>query len=327
MLKVPKRNIASAIDLLEQDYDSVVGGIRFTELPLHQIQPFHDHRFRLYEGQRLEDMVESVREYGVMTPVIVFKLDDTHYEMLSGHNRLHAAELAGLKTIPALVKEGLTEDECLAYVIETNLLQRSFTDMRPSEQAAVLQVRFNKLSCQGRRNDILRELRILENGSETDEVTSAPMEQKSTSREKVGTEYGLGHASVARLLRLNNLILPLRTMVDEDTLPLRAAVDLSYLPDKAQRWVLEAAHELHFPLTMKNVKLFRGQENLNREMVYGLMQGALSQKQPAVPMRKISVPKKVYERYFKEADETEVQSVVEQALQAWFEAHAEDTSS
>ena len=326
MLKAPKRNIASAIDLLEQNYDSVVGGIRFTELPLHQIQPYHDHRFRLYEGQRLEDMVESVREYGVMTPVIVLKLDDTHYEMLSGHNRLQAAEIAGLKTIPALVKEGLTDDECLAYVIETNLLQRSFTDMRPSEQAAVLQVRFNKLSCQGRRNDILRELRILEGNEDVDD-TCAPMEHKLKSRELVGQEYGLGHASVARLLRLNNLIIPLRAMVDEDTLPLRAAVDLSYLPDKAQRWVLEASQELHFPLTMKNVKLFRGQENLNRELVYGLMQGALSQKQPAVPMRKISVPKKVYERYFKETDEAEVQSVVEQALQAWFERRAEDTSS
>ena len=323
MLKgAPKRNIASAIDLLEQDYDSVVGGVRFTELPISQIQPYHDHRFRLYEGQRLEDMVESIREHGVLNPVIVLKLDDDHYEMLSGHNRLNAAQLAGLKVIPALIKEGLTEDEALAYVIETNLMQRSFSDMMPSEQAAVLQVRFSKLTCQGRRNDILRELRILETGEDS-EATCAPLEHKLKTREKVGLEYGLAHASVARLLRLNSLIMPLRKMVDEDTLPLRAAVDLSYLPDSAQRWVLEASRELHFPLTMKSVKLFRGQDNLTRVQVYGLMQGAQAQSKPAVPMRKISVPKKTYERYFKEKSEEEVQAVVEQALQAWFQRNPE----
>jgi ParB family chromosome partitioning protein len=167
MLKAPTRRIASAIDLLEQDYNSVVGGVRFTELPLNQIQPFHDHRFRPYEGERLEDMVESVKAHGVLNPVIVQKLDADRYEML-----------AGLKTIPALVKENLTEEEALAYVIETNLMQRSFTDMLPSEQAAVLAVRLDKLSSQGRRNDIIRELQLLESG---DASTLSPLGTKLTA--------------------------------------------------------------------------------------------------------------------------------------------------
>ena len=323
MLKgAPTRKIASAIDLLEQDYDSVVGGIRLTELPLDQIQPYHDHRFRLYEGQRLDDMVSSIMEYGVMNPLIVLRLDATHYELLSGHNRLHAAELAGLKVVPALVKENLTDDEALAYVIETNLMQRSFSDMLPSEQAAVLEVRLSKLSSQGRRNDILRELKILESGkAEADDLTCALIGHKLKSRDKVGQEYGLAHASVARLLRLNFLIIPLRKMVDDGVLPLYAAVDLSYLPDQAQRWVMEASNELHFPLTMRNVKVFKERKDeLSRELVYDIMQDIQAQKKPAVPMRKISVPKKVYERYFKEQSEAEVQSVVEQALKAWFEA-------
>lgn len=319
----PKRNIASAIDLLEQDYDAVVGGVRFTELPVKQIQPYHDHRFRLYEGQRLEDMVESIRQHGVLNPVIVLRLDENRYEMLSGHNRLHAAQLAGLTVIPALVKEDLTEEEALSYVIETNLIQRSFTDMKPSEQAAVLQLRFSKLTCQGRRNDILRELHILETGEDAPPATCAPMEHKLKTREKVGQEYGLAHASVARLLRLNSVIEPFREMVDNDTLPIRAAVDLSYLPKEAQQWVLEASQSMRYPLTMKNVKVFREQPELTRDLVYGLIQGAQAQNKPAVPMRKISVPKQTYERYFKDKSEEEVQSVLERALQAWFAQEVE----
>ena len=92
------------------------------------------------------------------------------------------------------------------------------------------------------------------------------------SRDKVGQEYGLGHASVARLLRLNALIIPLRKLVDDGALPLYAAVDLSYLPDQAQRWVLEVSSELRFPLTMKNARVFKERKDeLTRELIYDIM--------------------------------------------------------
>lgn len=108
-------------------------------------------RFRPYEGARLEDMVESVKAHVVRNPVIVQKPDTERYEMLAGHNRLHAAEPVGLKPIPAPVRENLTGEEALAYVIKASLMQRSFSDMLPSEQAAVLAVRHEKLRYQGRR--------------------------------------------------------------------------------------------------------------------------------------------------------------------------------
>ena len=318
MLKGQSRRIASAIDLLEQDYNSVVGGVRFTELPLNQIQPFHDHRFRPYEGERLEDMVESIKAHGVLNPVIVQKLDTDSYEMLAGHNRLHAAELAGLKTIPALVKENLTEEEALAYVIETNLMQRSFSDMLPSEQAAVLAVRHEKLSCQGRRNDIIWELQLLETG---EVPTSSPVGTKLGSLAQTGQDYGLGRTSVARLLRLNYLIDDFRQMVDEGTLALRVADDLSFLSEQEQRWICEAAQELHFKLTMNSVKLFRDSASpLTKELICGMMQGAQSESKPKVPVRKVSVSRSVYDRYFKGSTENEVQSVIDQALAAWFAA-------
>lgn len=129
----PKRKIFDAVDLLTEDEPA--GGI--ISLPVDAIKPFHNHPFRLYEGERLEEMVESIREHGVLNPVIVLKTDGG-YEMLAGNNRQNAARLAGLTEIPAIVKEGLTEQEAYVYVIETNMLQRSFSELSISEKAAVL---------------------------------------------------------------------------------------------------------------------------------------------------------------------------------------------
>ena len=126
----------------------------------------HDHPFHLYEGERLEDMIASVKEHGILNPVIVQKIDGG-YEMLSGHNRMNAAKLAGLKEVPAIVKTDLSEGEAYVYVIETNLMQRSFSDLLISEKAAVLKARYEKGSCQGKRNDIMREIARLE-GKEGD---------------------------------------------------------------------------------------------------------------------------------------------------------------
>ena len=150
-----------AVDLLMGDMEEVTMPRGVQMVPVKSIQPFHDHPFHLYEGERLEDMIASVKEHGVLNPVIVQKLD-TGYEMLSGHNRWNAAKLAGIKEIPAIVKTGLSEEEAYVYVIETNLMQRSFSDLAISEKAAVLKARYEKGSCQGKRNDILNEIARLE---------------------------------------------------------------------------------------------------------------------------------------------------------------------
>ena len=137
-----KRKVfGDAVDLLMGDMEEVTMPRGVQMLPVKSIQPFHDHPFHLYEGERLEDMIASVKEHGVLNPVIVQKLD-TGYEMLSGHNRWNAAKLAGLKEIPAIVKTDLSEEEAYVYVIETNLMQRSFSDLAISEKAAVLKARY-----------------------------------------------------------------------------------------------------------------------------------------------------------------------------------------
>ena len=160
----PKRKVfQDALDLLAEDpvknTPVPVNGI--VSIPVEEIHSFHDHPFRLYEGERLEDMVQSIKDHGVLNPVIVRKAA-RGYEMLAGHNRTNAAKIAGLTEVPAIVKTDLSDEDAYVYVIETNLLQRSFAELLPSEKAAVLVARYEKISSQGKRNDIRQEIERLE---------------------------------------------------------------------------------------------------------------------------------------------------------------------
>lgn len=152
-----KRKIFDAVDLLTEDTSSQMpvktmkGGV--TMLDIDSIKPFHNHPFHLYEGDRLDDMVESIRDHGILNPVIVREIDDG-YEMLSGHNRQKAAKIAGLKKIPAIIKYDLPDTDAYVYVIETNLMQRSFSDLEISEKAAVLKERYDKVLYQRQRESI-----------------------------------------------------------------------------------------------------------------------------------------------------------------------------
>lgn len=165
-----KRKIFDAVDLLTEDTSSQMpvktmkGGV--TMLDIDSIKPFHNHPFHLYEGDRLDDMVESIRDHGILNPVIVREIDDG-YEMLSGHNRQKAAKIAGLKKIPAIIKYDLPDTDAYVYVIETNLMQRSFSDLEISEKAAVLKERYDKVLYQRQRESIMAEVAKLEGNSLT----------------------------------------------------------------------------------------------------------------------------------------------------------------
>ena len=199
-----RKVFGDAVDLLMEDIEkkTAPGGLRM--LSIKKIRPFHNHPFHLYEGERLEDMVASVREYGILNPVIVQEIDGG-YEMLSGHNRMNAAKLVGLKEIPAIVKTDLSEEEAYVYVIETNLMQRSFSDLLISEKAAVLKARYEKESCQGRRNDIIEEIARME-GKELP-ATCGHGDQRLNTRDMIGKEYELSGSSVASNLKFVDKVL------------------------------------------------------------------------------------------------------------------------
>lgn len=192
------------------------------EIPVDMLVPYSKHPFTLYSGERLDDMVQSVKNNGILTPIIVRELNGK-YEILAGHNRTNAAKCAGLTTVPAVVKN-ISDEDAEMYVIETNAMQRGFKDLRISEQAAVVALRHSKMFNDKKAAAIREELKAIEANAE---------EQKPDSKlARVGEEYGLSKNTIARLIRINKLLTACREYtlaVDTNNLSIRAAVELSYI--------------------------------------------------------------------------------------------------
>lgn len=319
----PKRKVfQDALDLLTEDpveekADPVKGIVM---LPVDEIHPFHDHPFRLYEGERLDDMVQSIKDYGVLNPVIVRK-GARGYEMLAGHNRTNAAKIAGLTEVPALVKTNLSDEEAYVYVIETNLLQRSFADLLPSEKAAVLVARYEKISCQGRRNDIMREIEVLEKTCGHDVHKSGKttcghdVHKSQKSRDGLGEEYGMTGRNIARYMRLDRLIPEFKDAVDKGTLAMVAAVDLSYLNVKMQKLIQQVAEAEGKKLKPKQaVELRKMGKDITKEAVEKVLAGKEQKKPQSVSVK---LPVEVYEKYFAQMGAREVQEIMEKALEGY----------
>lgn len=313
----PKRKIfADAVDLLTEDMEAkeLEKNSGVSVLAIEKIKPFHDHPFRLYEGERLQDMVESIREHGVLNPVIVRKLN-RGYEMLAGHNRLNAAKLAGLTEIPAIVKTELSDEEAYIYVIETNVMQRSFTDLLPSEKAAVLAERYEKVCGTKKRNEILEELKRLNGEEVASDNGGHDVHQNIKSREIVGQEYGMTGRNIARYMRVNKLLPYFKELLDDGKLSLVLAVELSYLKDNEQKLLAELLHERGFKLNarnVKNMKMVSG--NLTKEKIEELL-GGVSEKKKTVNIR---LAASTYEKYFSKIGVKDVNTIVEKALDEWF---------
>lgn len=314
----PKRKIFDAVDMMTADEAKTESGNGLQYLPLDAVKPFHDHPFRMYEGERLEDMVQSIREHGVLNPVIVRKQKDG-YEMLSGHNRQRAAMLAGIDKIPAIVKENLSDEDAIVYVIETNMIQRSFSELLPSEKAAVLAVRYEKISSQGKRNDILQEIAAL-NGQEG---TCGHDVHKSRNRDELGNEYGMTGRNIARYMRVDKLIPEFKEELDNGALSLVAAVDLSYLSEKEQKAVAAAVSEDKVKLNPKNAAAIRAESgNITQKSIQEIVDSADRQKKKE--MVNIKLPTAVNQKYFADRKTAEAADIVEKALEAWFRKEAAD---
>lgn len=308
----PRRKVfIDAIDLLSDEPVVAVQNAQ-TTIPVDKIVPFHNHPFRLYEGERLDDMVESIREYGVLSPVIVQKTEDG-YEILAGHNRWNAAKIVGIKEISAIVKEGLTAEEAYVYVIETNLMQRSFTDLLPSEKAAVLAERYEKISCQGKRNDIIEEIARL-NGVEVPDTCGHDV-HKSKSRDAIGEDYGMTGRNIARYMRLNQTTEQIKEMVDAGTMAMVTAVELSYLSEEEQRQVCNVMDE--HGVKIKNIQameLHNTAGSLTADKVKDILVGDIKEKLVSDAKMFAQIKKK----YFKGKSTDEIMGVLEQALASWF---------
>ncbi len=193
---------------------------KIRDIPISEIDEFPDHPFKVLMDGDMEQLVESIKRNGVMTPATVRLKEDGRYELISGHRRKKACELAGLETLKCEVKD-LTRDEAIIVMVESNL-QRSV--ILPSEKAFAYKMRLEAMKRQGERTDL----------------TSAPMVQKLTSREKIAEKSGDSHEQVRRFIRLTELVPEILQMVDERQIAFRPAVEISYLAEEQQYTLLEA---------------------------------------------------------------------------------------
>ncbi len=313
--KLLKREITDAVDFLLED-TSVLEQGDIQNIELNLLENYHDHPFTLYTGKRLSDMVESVKENGILNPIIILKKEDGAYEILSGHNRAGAARLANLKTVPCIVKENLSEEQAYTYVIETNLMQRSFSDLLPTEKALVLKIRYEKIASQGKRNDLQKEINNLEQGIIEKESKA---EDKTDSRKALGKEYNLSGASIARYLRLNELSDFWKQDVDNEKIGLTMAVELSYLSKEIQEYLYQQCGELELSLKPSDAKalhLMNRQEDLNQEMVTTYL---LNLKKPKIKeYQNIKLSQSIYQKFFQDKAKEEAEGIIEKALEIYF---------
>ena len=284
-------------------------------IPIDMLVPYHKHPFKLYSGERLNDMVESVRKNGILNPILVQPTSNGKYEILSGHNRVQSAKTVGLTTIPAVVKENLSEDEADVYVIETNLIQRGFNDLLISERASVLLSRHSKLFSQGKRNDIINELKKLECGSTLD------AQRPKSTRSTLAKDYGLGTTTVSYLIRINYLIPEFKDMVDNFKLSLKAGVELSFLPDEVQNIIYDITIDNNIKLSVNLSKSIREAYTQNHSITLETLKNLIISKSTTHKDKsiKISISKNTYSKYFNnKTSQNEIESTIQKALDMYF---------
>ena len=201
----------------EQRDDEKLSKIR--DIPLMEIDDFPDHPFKVRDDEDMAQLVESVKERGVITPATVRQKEDGRYELISGHRRKRACELAGFETLRCEVVD-LTRDEATILMVESNF-QRS--QILPSEKAFAYKMRLEAMNRQGQRTDL----------------TSTPVVSKLRTNETLGNEVGESREQIRRYIRLTNLVPELLDLVDEGRMKMRPAVELSYLDEDSQRDVVD----------------------------------------------------------------------------------------
>lgn len=311
MVRAEKQNVVETFTAVKEQKPIV------TEIPLDSLVPYRSHPFALYEGERLDDMVESVAENGVLTPIIVQPVENGQYEILAGHNRWNASKIAGKKTIPAIIKTDLTAEEAYVYVVETNVFQRGFDNLKLSEQAAVIAERTDTFR-EEKRNAIREEIQSID-GVDADVITRADV--------AVGEEYGMNSKRIARLVRIHRYLIPeLKAMLDKDEIPFVGAINLSFLTEDEQREVADLAEI--YTLSLKKCEVLKAlSANGKLDDIETVLNDTAIKERTAPKMKPVRIHKEMYEKYFpKGTDREYIQSVTEVALDEYFKNHPNEVS-
>ena len=224
------------------------------QIPIGELFPFKNHPFKVLDDDSMSDTVESVKQYGVLSPLIARPRPKGGYEIISGHRRQHAAELAGLETLPVIVRQ-MDDDAAIILMVDSNLQREHIL---PSERAFAYKMKLDAMKNQGTRSDL----------------TSTQVVSKLRSNEKLGAENNQSRETVRRFIRLTNLIPELLDMVDNKTVSFNPAVELSYLSPEQQQEVIRAMDDTqNFPSVSqaKRIKKLAQDGTFTTETVVAIM--------------------------------------------------------
>ena len=224
------------------------------QIPIGELFPFKNHPFKVLDDDSMSDTVESVKQYGVLSPLIARPRPKGGYEIISGHRRQHAAELAGLETLPVIVRQ-MDDDAAIVLMVDSNLQREHIL---PSERAFAYKMKLDAMKNQGTRSDL----------------TSTQVVSKLRSNEKLGAENNQSRETVRRFIRLTNLIPELLDMVDNKTVSFNPAVELSYLSPEQQQEVIRAMDDTqNFPSVSqaKRIKKLAQDGTFTTETIVAIM--------------------------------------------------------
>lgn len=267
------------------------------DIAIAEISDFPNHPFKVKADEKMIEMADSVKEHGVLMPALVRPRPEGGYEMVAGHRRKMASELAGKEEMPCLVRN-LTDDEATIIMVDSNL-QREV--VLPSEKAFAYKMKLDAMKRQGQRTDL----------------TSVPVAQKlqgKTSRQLLGEQVGESQDQIRRYIRLTELIPPILDMVDEGRIAMRPAVELSYLPKEYQEQLADAMEmEDCTPSHAQAIKMrqFFEKGTLNREVILSIMM-----EEKPNQAEQFKMPRKRIEKYFpKGTPSKEMENTIIRALE------------
>ena len=273
-----------------------------TEIAIRDIYPFENHPFKVLDDEKMDELVESIKENGILTPVIVRKDRDDLYEMISGHRRLHAAKIAGLETLPAIIKE-MDDDEAVIYMVDSNL-QRE--EILPSEKAFSYKMKYDAMKRVAGRP---------KKGQEN----SAQVGRNLETADILGIQVGESRNQVKRYLRLTELITELLDLVDEKRIPIIVGVEMSFFTRKIQGWIHEYCLDVRIPKWNELADLRSGvpQKDITKENLYEYLNG--KKNVPDAPEKIVFTRRKLNQYFPKYMSTPERERIIISLLEKWKE--------
>lgn len=267
-------------------------------LALSELHPFKDHPFRVLDDDRMMETVDSVKEYGVLVPIIARPMADGGYEIVSGHRRKRACELAGMNEIPAIVRD-LDDDEAVIIMVDSNLQRENIL---PSERAKAYQMKLEAIKHQGERRDL----------------TSRQLVGKLEAADLIGQDTGESGRQIQRILRLNNLEPPLIDKVDAGKLAFTPAVELSYLKPEEQQWLDTALENTQQTPSLSQAQRMKRESKQGTLSEQGIMEIMTENKQTVPAKGSVVLPQEKLTKYFPRSYTTEqMEKVIFKLLDYW----------